>query len=67
MNPSPGGREIYKLGRPFLGHHTLILSLCKSCPEGRFFKKTHQFHILVKIDQVVPEKMLTDDARRRTP
>ena len=26
-NPYPGGHEIYKFGRPFLGHHYYLLSL----------------------------------------
>ena len=31
-NPSPGADDIYKFGRPFLGHHYFILSSFYLCP-----------------------------------
>ena len=41
-NPCPGGHEIYKFGRPILGHHYYILGLSDQClvsREENFFKK----------------------------
>ena len=30
-NPCPGGHEIYKFGRPFLGYHDYKLNLSDPC------------------------------------
>ena len=44
-NPCPGGHEIYKFGRPFLGHHYYILVFSDQCleVEKKIFKKYSNF------------------------
>ena len=45
-NPCPGGHEIYKFGRPFLGHYCYTLSLYGLCPRVEkkiFFQKYINF------------------------
>ena len=45
-NPCPGSHEIYNFGRPFPGHHNLILRMSVLCleVERRIFKEIHQFY-----------------------
>ena len=47
-NPCSGGHEIYKFGRPFLGHHYYTLSLFDLCldVEKKIFKEIMQFHYM---------------------
>ena len=42
-NIYPGGHEIYKFGKPFLGHHYYILGLFKPC-SGVDKKERNQFY-----------------------
>ena len=44
--PQPRGHEINNSGRPFLGHHTFILSLFVLClgVEKKIFKEIMHFH-----------------------
>ena len=46
-NPYPGCHEIYNFGKPFLGHHSYILSLTDQClgVEEKILKEIQQFYI----------------------
>ena len=45
-NICPGGHEIYKLDRPFLGHYYFILSLPDPCSgeDKKIVREIHQFY-----------------------
>ena len=48
-NPCLGGHEIYKFGRPILGHHYYILGLSDQClvsREEEFLQNTSILHFL---------------------
>ena len=56
-NPCPGGDEIYKFGRPFLGYHNYILSLSVLClgVEMKIFKGILHFHYMTYMGKPPPQ------------
>ena len=51
-NPCLRSHEIYNFGRPFLGHHTCILTLSVLCleEEKKIFKEIMHFHYITFIE-----------------
>ena len=51
-NPCPRGREIHNFGRPFLDHHTYILTMSVLCrgEEKKILKGNNAFHYITYMD-----------------